>query len=260
MKILSAIIIAAVAAMPASARTVTPSSNIVSKTVAVGSFDEIDVSRVNLIVHIGNATGSAKVSGPDNIIEELQVNTRGGELEIGFPKNFNVKGDTQTTVEITVSTLKEIDASLSSKVEIRGALVASDDLDLCASTSARILVGKASATDCDIEVSTSGTVSIQQLTVNGKTDIGVCTSASAKIASLQSKQLKAEANTSGSVTVSGGRVEKGDFEANTSGSVNVAGVSVETGKADANTGGQVKCYITRPTSISSNTGGRVKNN
>lgn len=260
MKILSAIIIAAVAAMPACARTVTPSSNIVSKTVSVGSFDEIDVSRVNLVVHIGNPTGSAKISAPDNLIEELQVKTSDGELDIRFPKNFNFKGDSKTTVEVTVGSLKEIDASLSSKVEIRGALVVSEDIDLSASTSARILLGKVSASDCDIEASTSGSVSVQQLKVSGKADVHVSTSASAKIGLLQGGQFKAEANTSGSVTVNGGSADKVDFKANTSGTVNAVAMKAETGKAEANTGSQVKCNIACPTSISSNTGGRVKNN
>lgn len=122
MKILPAILIAAVASLPACARGITPSSNIVTKTVAIGNFDEIEVSRADLIVHIGTPTGTAKISAPDNLINELHVGTKGDELNIRFPNNFNIKGNPRTTVEITVGSLKEIDAALSSKVEVRGVL------------------------------------------------------------------------------------------------------------------------------------------
>ena len=260
MKILSALLIAAVAYLPACARTVTPSSNIVTKTVSVGSFDEIDVSRVNLIVHVGHPTGSAKISAPDNLIEELKVSSHGGELDIHFPKNFNIKGNAKTTVEITFNTLKEIDASLSSKVEVRGALATTGDLDLAASTSAVILLGKATAGSCDMDASTSGSISIQQLTAGSKADVEVSTSGAVKIKTVQCGRFSADASTSGSVSVKGGRAENAEFEANTSGSINTAAMTADKGKAEASTGGYIKCNIAHPSNISTSTGGSINNN
>lgn len=260
MKFLSTLLIAAVATIPTLARTVTPSSTMTSKTVSVGSFNEIDVSRVKLIVFIGTCNGTVKVNAPDNLINELKIKNSGGELKINFPDNFNIKGNPRTTVEVTVGTLKEIDAALSANVEVRGNLSTNGNLDLSASTSARILIGKANAASCDIEGSTSGVISIQELKTSGKTDIENSTSSSTKIAYLQCKNLDAEVHTSGSIVIKAGKAQFAEFEASTSGSIKAADMSVDSGIAEAGTSGSIKCNIANATRISTSTGGNVTNN
>lgn len=260
MKILYALTILAVATLPACAsKTLRPSSNIVTKTVSISSFDEIDVSRANVIVRIGTPDGTAKISAPDNIIDKLNVECRKGELTIGYPSKYNINGNVRTTVEVTAASLSEIDASLSSKVEVRGVIESTDKLDLQAGTSATILLGKVSAAQCDIEASTSGTVSIQQLTTSGKTEITVTTSAKAKIGDLTCRKLEATSTTSGDVEVKGGNASVAEYTATTSGSIDASALTASTGEATANTSGSIRCNIKNPTGISSNTGGSVKN-
>ena len=59
MKILYSLAILAMATLPACAsQTLKPSSNIVTKTVSISSFDEIDVSRADVIVRIGTYDAS----------------------------------------------------------------------------------------------------------------------------------------------------------------------------------------------------------
>ena len=264
MKIASKLIVAvaALAMLPvvkACASSIVPSSNLITKTVSVGNFDEIDAAQVKVIVRVGNPTGTAKITAPDNIIEKLKISNSGNELKIGFQKNFNIKGSSKTTVEITVPTLKEIEANLSAKIEIRGQLNTSGKLELCAGTSGTILMGKATASSVDMEVGTSGTISIQQLSATGTAECEASTSGAIKINKLACSKIKAEANTSGAVSVSGGHADEADLEANTSGAINVSPMNIETGKAEANTGGSVKCNIRDISKIITNTGGRIRN-
>lgn len=260
MKILYSLAILAMATLPACAsQTLKPSSNIVTKTVSISSFDEIDVSRANVIVRIGTPDGTAKISAPDNIIDKLNIECRKGELTIGYPSKYNINGNVRTTVEVTAASLSELDASLSSKVEVRGVIDTTDKLDLQAGTSATILLGKVSAAKCDIESTTSGTVSIQQLTTSGKTEISVTTSADAKIGNLSCRMLEATATTSGDIELKGGKTDRAEYTANTSGSINASALTATTGEAFANTSGSIRCNIKNPTGLTSNTGGSIKN-
>lgn len=183
MKLYTFLLLAAAMVAPtASARNITPSNKLVTKTVSVSSFDELDAGWAHVIVNIGPATGNAKITAPDNLIDELILDNSGSELTIKYPRNINIKGDFRTTVELTVPSLKEIDARLSSKVEVRGNLETAGDLDLTARTSATILLGKASAgEECELDATTSSKISVQELKAGAKTDIKTTTSASVKI-------------------------------------------------------------------------------
>ena len=240
-------------------QTVTPSRNIVTRSVNIGTaIDEIEVSRVKLIVNIGQPDGMAKVSAPDNLIDQLKFDTDGDELKIRFP-SINIKGDARTTVELTVADISEIDASLSAAVTVNGNVRANGKLELSASTSATVSAGTVSAATCDIEASTSGCVTVQNLTVNGKTEIEASTSGSAKIGNLTSGSAEAEANTSGTIAANVVSARSAELEANTSGSIDFKGAAVPTGSAKASTSGSIRCKIASPTSLRSSTGGSVSN-
>ena len=130
MKLYTFLLLAAAMVAPtASARKIIPSNKLVTKTVSVSSFDELDAGWAHVIVNIGPATGKAKITAPDNLIDELILDNSGSELTIKYPRDINIKGDFRTTVELTVPSLKEIDARLSSKVEVRGNLETAGDLD-----------------------------------------------------------------------------------------------------------------------------------
>ncbi len=241
-------------------QTVTPSRNIVTRNVNIGTaIDEIEVSRVKLIVNIGQPDGTAKVSAPDNLIDQLKFDTDGDELKIRFPSNLNIKGDAHTTVELTVADISEIDAALSAAVTVNGNVRANGKLELSASTSATVSAGIVRAATCDIEASTSGCVTVQNLTVNGKTEIEASTSGSAKIGNLTSGSAEAEANTSGTIAANVVSARSAELEANTSGSIDFKGAAVPTGSAKASTSGSIRCKITSPTSLRSSTGGSVSN-
>ena len=262
MKLYTFLLLAAAMVAPtASARNITPSNKLVTKTVSVSSFDELDAGWAHVIVNIGPATGNAKITAPDNLIDELILDNSGSELTIKYPRNINIKGDFRTTVELTVPSLKEIDARLSSKVEVRGNLETAGDLDLTARTSATILLGKASAgEECELDATTSSKISVQELKAGAKTDIKTTTSASVKIGKLTCGVVEATATTSSHSLVKDGTAQYGEFKATTSGSIDAAGLRINSGKADPTTSGSIKSKIQDLVSMTKSTGGSISNN
>lgn len=263
MKLYSVLLLATAAliATPASARNIKPSTRLASKTITVGSFDELEAGHAHVIVTIGPATGKAKITAPQNLINELEVETSGGDLHIKYPSELKIKGNTRTTVEITAPSLKEIKSKLSAKVEVRGDLATTGDLDLKASTSGTILLGNASTKgNCELKASTSGTISAQDLKAANEAELSATTSGNVKIGILNSKTVDADASTNGGILVKDGSTKTAEFKASTNGSIKASGLRADSGSAKASTSGLIECNVADMQNLKKSTGGSISNN
>lgn len=230
------------------------SNNIITKNLKLGDFNEIEVSRVNIVYSVGTP-GTATLSAPDNVMDKITVSTRGGKLKVNVSDEVNFRGRLNATLTVSSSSIKEIDAALSSNVKVTTPIVYSGGLDLEATTSALIVLGEVKSEEADIEVSTSGCVKIADLKCADEIDVSASTSGSVKIAKATSKGFDGEATTSGTVKVECGSIGDVDLDASTSGSIKIL-AAVSGGTADASTGGTIKVN-TSNISKTTSTGGRI---
>lgn len=236
---------------------ITPSSKIITKTVSVGNFNEIDASMVNVVYNVGRATGKVSVSAPDNVMPYVTVVTDGDELECKIRSGVQFKGKPNVTVTVTAPAVRSFSAELSSAIKVNGAVSVST-LGVDAETSASIrfqndvnVTGKA-----EIDAETSASVVFGNLKAD-RAEIDSETSASVKVESINTAFLSADAETSGSISVKGGKVTTGKYSADTSGSVRIEALT-RNADCSADTAGSVKCDAESMTK-STDTGGSVRN-
>ena len=244
-------------------RAVVPSDKLVTREITVASFHEIEAEFFDVEVTVGDATGKATLTAPDNIIDDVVVKVAGGTLSITFkPKTDNhIKSLSgyHTTLRVTAPYIDEADASLSAKVTFVGDMTVPDGASYEAQTSGSVkLNGLTVNGKCEFDVDTSGSVVVESLTAAGKAEFGADTSGSIVVKTLTAQSVKAKADTSGSVTLKSGKANSANYNADTSGSINAAGLQVEVATASADTSGSIKCNVKNLTS-SQDTGGSVKN-
>lgn len=251
------------AAIPLAARNsrqrITPSNTMVTRTVSISKIDEITASRVKVIYTPERATGSVRVTAPDNLISYVQVTSNNGVLKCEIDNDIEVRGENGPCVTIEVSSYKvhEFEAILSAVIDIR------DDLDLPefsaeTSTSGTIKAQNITVSDeIELDATTSGSIKVRQASAR-KLTAEASTSGSVKVASVTVRKLDVEATTSGSVKIEGGTAETADCDASTSGSVNITEVTAPRGTLDASTSGSIRANVPNA-SISTSTGGSVRN-
>lgn len=245
---------------PACARHITPSSNTASRTENIGSFSSIEASRVKVIYTVGEATGRAEISAPENLMQYVIVRVNDGKLKVKLDNDVELRNFNSDRITITVSgpAVEEIDAKLSATVEVNGKL---DVREFSAetSTSGSIVLGDVKTRrDCTFESSTSGSVSARNVQCGDKAEFDASTSGTVSVTNLTAQTIEAEASTSGTVSINGGSANSADYEAQTSGTISAAALTAARGKASASTSGTVDCRITNAT-IHNSTGGQVTN-
>ncbi len=236
-------------------KKITPSDNMITRELNIADFDEIIASRVNIEYTVG-APGRATLTAPDNVIDEIVVECHDGELK-AYVKNRNeYKGNLNATLTVSSDCIKEIDATLSARININSPLDIKS-LETNVTTSATINIGTLNCKDCDLSTSTSGSIKIAQLTCSDKAELEASTSGLVDIAVIKTDKLEADASTSGKVSVKNGKINKVDLTATTSGNISLS-AAYTRGEAVANTSGHIRLASDNLTSRTSNTGGSIK--
>lgn len=237
------------------------SSTMTTRTVTVKDFSELDVSRVDVIFTPGPATGKVVVTAPENIAQYIKVYVKGSTLKIELDNEvqFN-NGSINAVAKVSAPWLKEIEASLSAKVNLASEMTVPDDLELETSTSAQIIAPAITVTgNCDIDATTSGCVTVKSLKVNGKTDLESSTSGVIRLDALTAATADFEANTSGVIKVDKGSSSTAKFEASTSGVVKAPDfVASSEATAEASTSGSITANYKSLRKCTTSTGGTIK--
>lgn len=240
--------------------TISPSSNMITRTVNISNFDEIDASRVKVVYTPGRADRRATITAPDNVMQYVEVTCSDGTLDCSIAENVQIQGGGSScvTIAVTAPGVEEFNACLSAVIEIMGDLNV-DEFSAEASTSGSITARAITAReDVELDANTSGNVKVGQISAR-KLSVDASTSGSVRVSSADVQRLNAEASTSGSLKVEGGSADYVDCEASTSGSVNIAGVRGSRGKLEATTSGSIRANVPGARTETS-TGGSIRNN
>jgi len=216
---------------------ISPSDNMISRNLTLDDFDEIETSRVDIEYTVGTP-GNAVLTAPDNVIDNIIVIVKEGELKISLRNEHNYKSDIKATLTVSSSSIKDIDASLSSQVNVHSYINSNDLLDLNATTSARINIDSVKCGEAEFITKTSGKIIVGNLECSGKAFLKASTSAKLNIDKLTANKLDAESSTSADLTVNSGKVGKIDLDASTSSKINMF-ADYDSGKADASTSGRI---------------------
>lgn len=262
MRIFTIVILSILLGLSVSARDIKPSKNIVTREVSISSFTELEASQVHVYVTIGSFKNTAKISAPDNLADLIVFKNKGSKLSIGLPSNINLKGESNIKIEISTPSVKEVEAELAALVNLRGSLAISGEIDLSASTSARIVAGRISAAKADLKAETSGVVSVQELNTTGDAEIDAETSAIVKIATLTCRNFDADAETSGKVRVNYLKADTLRLDTNTNGDVSIYGGSATNARLNADTASVIKVDSVKigGGSVTATTGATIKCN
>lgn len=238
----------------------------VTKQLKVNSFDAIEAECVDVFVTVGPATGSLSVTASPEVMEKFSARVNNGTLKLTALKNgsnnsFNnfFKKNKRPVVRITVPTLREIDAELSSKIIVDqpfavnnlevscetsssvklAGITATGEVELKAETSSTVNVASLSSATVEADSETSSTISIGSLKASAA-ELNAETASSIKIDTVNVDRLEADAETASSIKAVGGTVKYGRFSAETASTVNFEGVSVLGGTSDNESAGKVK--------------------
>ena len=237
-------------------RSIVPSEQMESREISIGDFDEIETSRVHIEYTVGTP-GKAILTAPVNVIDDITVKNYEGELEVYADNNTNYKGPLNATLTVSSSRIKDIDASLSAKVNVNSAVISDDKIDLFASTSARINIDSVVCNEAEFIAKTSGGITIISLKCSDKAFLKASTSGKLQVSDLTADKIEAESSTSANIKVDSGKTTKIDLDATTSSKIEML-ADYEGGKADASTSGQIALATDRLTERATSTHGRIK--
>ncbi len=203
---------------------------LVTKTVNVGFFDEIEVSRVDIELTYGKSDGTARLTAPSGLIDDVKIVNHEGTLIVRVNRK-NLE-ENQCKLELS-GDVHEISASLAAQVDVDRMVAREIDID--AHTAASVRVGDISATKLDIELESASAVVIDKIRTE-RSDI--------------------DANTSSSIEIGRGSLGYVDIEAETASKVTIK-ADITGGKAESSTGAEIRCPKSNISTYSSS-GGSVK--
>ena len=239
-------------------QTIEASATMATQTVTVGSFHEIEASRIKVVYAQGPLT-QARIEAPENVLPYVKVRVDGGTLRAEIDNEYEVHFQRGQNVTVTVSapSLDEALAMLAGSVEIPTLNVARD-LELEVTTAGTITIDTIIANgNVEAEATTAGTINISTLTAN-KLESSSTTSGTVTVGNATLNEAEFDVTTAGVVTVAGTATDV-DFDATTGGIVNASELRAQHGSAEASTGGNVRCNIASPVSTTVTTGGSVSN-
>ena len=197
----------------------TGSGNMVSRVEDVASFNKISVSGAFYVeVLPGDAEQRVQVTADDNIMEDVLVSVKNGELKIKMRSGVNYN-NVYPKVIINIPSLEKISTSASAKVQVKNTLKWSGKIQFKTS-SAGTIIADVDAPSIYADASSGSTIELSGRTKNynvqgssgssvkaaellsENTDVQVSSGASASVHA--SVSLKAEASSGGSVDYKGG--------------------------------------------------------
>lgn len=241
---------------------VTPSGTLVTRDYNITEkYSEIDVNRgIKLNYHVVSGTPKAIVTAPDNLIDNVIVTSRKGELKVTIDDDIRINGNANITVEAYGPAIDGIDASSAANITISSPLNIAGKLEIDASSAARIVLtspvqaeriildaSSASRIECTEisctkgEIDASSAAKIQTGKINGNSiQIESSSAASIKVPNCHLTELTANASSGASITISG-EVDKADLGASSGASVGSKDLVVKSGvRKSASSGGSVR--------------------
>lgn len=211
----------------------------VTKNITIGDFDKIEVScGINVVFRQAANPGSAAVAVAKEYEDRLIVVTDGNKLKIYYSENGRNMNNGKGSATVTVSsmTLREVDASSAANVTVMGNLNLSNEMDIEASSAAKVTLGKVKCQKLDVETSSSACVSVKSLT--GNLDVESSSASSVDIESVTGN-VAVEASSASDVNVKKAQGEKIDVESSSASKVSVNNLMCNLLEAEASSGSKI---------------------
>lgn len=234
----------------------TLSRNIETRTLTLGDFDEIETSRVDVVYTIGTP-GTATLTAPENIIDEIEIYVKNGELHVGLDKDVcrNV-GNLNAKLTVSSTSLSEIYAKVSAKVQVNSDIVTADDFDAVATTSATIDLKNVTCKDFKGRTTTSADIRVDTVMCKDF-DCELSTSGSFSVSKAVAEKSEIETTTSATAEVGSGSLGIVKLDSTTGARIKVL-AEISGGKAKATTGASIKCDRSNLTEVKTSTGGQIR--
>lgn len=241
---------------------VKPSGRIVTKAVRVnGGFTEIN-SRGFADVEFRQTDGQTKIEvrGHENIVELVEIENRGGVLEIGFRRNTSVRGQTDLKIMVSAPRIAKISAHGSGDIGIQGPLespnleimsygsgdvrvpgsIESGKLDISMYGSGDMRFGRFKADQLRLTVRGSGDMEGQSAEASN-IDITVYGSGDVDISRIMAETANITLSGSGDIEADG-RVREAVYKLRGSGDIDADGLRAEKVDATLSGSGDISCH------------------
>lgn len=173
------------------------SGNIEKRDRKLSSFNKLSVGSA-IEVEITKGTDyKAVIQADDNIIDDIETDISGGELQIGYRDGVNVN---DATVKVLIETplLNAVDASSASSVKLNGVWSSDKEFRVEASSSGNI-TGEVDAPAVRMEASSSGKIVMKGRTKN--LDAETSSAGIIEAGDLLSENARVEANSGSSMQI-----------------------------------------------------------
>lgn len=207
----------AVSAMSCSTNRVTPSSTFVTFEVAASSINAIEGSSSINVIYTQAPKTAVIVEAPDNLADLLEISVKSGTLSAGLKPHASVNGSSNVTVHVSSPSLRKIDMSSASSLEVAQGLAIDGNLSVDASSAATVSMNGLSGENISIDCSSSARISISAITVSSVT---------------------AEASSAAQIDLSG-ECSSVRFEASSAASIDASELKSEGGYASASSAGSI---------------------
>ncbi|OBW42064.1 hypothetical protein AB670_01582 [Chryseobacterium sp. MOF25P] len=198
-----------------------------------GDFDEIEVSQAIEAEIIKSDVEKVVISAPANIIDEVLVDNKGGELHIHYKTGVRVMNTNNVKAKIYAKDFKKLEANSAAIIIVRDQFT-QEKTDVEISSAAHIS-GKLEANDLDIDAGSSATFKGQIWAVN----------------------LTVEASSAADVTISG-KTKNANLTSSSGSGISAKEVVAENVKAEASSGASVEIGVSSKFEGHASSGGSVK--
>ncbi len=215
-----AICVLALAALSSCAiKQVTPSSTFVTFEVAASAINAIDASSSIKVIYTQSPKTAILVETPDNLSDMLDITVTSGKLSAGMKPNTNINGSSNVTIHVSSPSIKDIDLSSASSLEIAQGLVIDGNLSVDASSAAHISIAGLTGENLSIDSSSSAQVAISAISVSS---------------------IDADASSASQINLDG-QCQSVRFDASSAASIDASGLKAEGGFASASSAASISC-------------------
>lgn len=237
---------------------------VVSKTIPVKQFDQLDVATGINVTYTPGATREMKVTAPACLMERLEVKQEGGKLKLKLKSREHqdasfsdllrkLKSEDGVKVQLSSPSLKEIETSSGASVKAVS-LPNVYELECSASSGSEIEIGSLEAGKFEADASSGAVIKVKAARVNDM-DAEASSGAEIKISGIKAVKVEADASSGAEIALAG-EAQDVDFEASSGASVNARDLKAGTASVGASSGGSVK-YNARTTQVDKSRG--IKN-
>lgn len=200
-----------------STNRITPNSTFVTFEVAASYINAIDASSSVKVIYTQAPKSAVIVEAPDNLVGLLDISVKSGTLTAGLKPGALINGNSNVTVHVSSPSLREIDMSSASALEIAQDFAIDGNLSIDASSAASINMSGLVGDNISIDCSSSAIVSISGIRVQA---------------------ISAEASSAGQICLAG-ECSSVSFEASSAASINASELTYEGGHASASSAASI---------------------